>query len=121
MSQIDFAKYSIDLGVGKFDLVPIMDGQPLTLLAQTRDGADVLFRFELWHQRLLPAAHAHRVPDAVTIREPYRPKREGGGGGGERFANDEPRFRSSAEHSEVRGEERGRVERLNGRIFRFLA
>ena len=79
MSQIDFAKYSIDLGVGKFDLVPIMDGQPLTLLAQTRDGADVLFRFELWHQRLLPAAHAHRVPDAVTIREPYRPK-----GGGER-------------------------------------
>jgi|MDSW01.2.fsa_nt_gb hypothetical protein len=98
MSQIDFAKYSIDLGVGKFDLVPIMDGQPLTLLAQTRDGADVLFRFELWHQRLLPAAHAHRVPDAVTIREPYRPKgggsgRSEGGGGGGGFTNDELRVR----------------------------
>jgi hypothetical protein len=24
--------------VGQFDLIPVMDGQPLTLLAQTRDG-----------------------------------------------------------------------------------
>ena len=35
-AQIDIAQYKVDLGVGQFDLIPIMDGQPLTLLAQTR-------------------------------------------------------------------------------------
>ena len=57
-AQIDISNYRVDLGVGQFDLVPIMDGQPLTLMARTRDGSAVAFRFELWHERLLPAAHA---------------------------------------------------------------
>lgn len=88
-----------------------MDGQPLTLLAQTRsgspspffvlfffpfknmrfafkracstvvllskanarvptsrDGSKLAFRFEMWHERLLAAAHAHGEPDAVEER-----------------------------------------------------
>ena len=27
--------------MGQFDLIPIMDGQPLTLLARTRDGSSL--------------------------------------------------------------------------------
>jgi hypothetical protein len=34
----------------------IMDGQPLTLLARTRDGSALGFRFEIWHERLLAGA-----------------------------------------------------------------
>lgn len=55
-SQIDFAAYDVDLGVGTFDLAKILDGQPLALSATTSDGAEVAFRFEIWHERLLPAA-----------------------------------------------------------------
>tara|TARA_B110001450_G_scaffold147738_1_gene138127 strand:+ start:930 stop:2453 length:1524 start_codon:yes stop_codon:yes gene_type:complete len=69
-SQIDMSKYSVDLGVGKFDLVPIMDGQPIALLCQTSDAGEIGFRFEVWHERLLQRAHAHRTPDEVVSRPP---------------------------------------------------
>ena len=69
-SQIDVSKYSVDLGVGKFDLVPIMDGQPIALLCQTSDASRVGFRFEVWHERLLQRAHSHRSPDDVERRPP---------------------------------------------------
>ena len=69
-SQIDVSKYSVDLGVGKFDLVPIMDGQPIALLCQTSDASRVGFRFEVWHERLLQRAHSHQSPDDVERRPP---------------------------------------------------
>ena len=64
-AQIDFAKYGVDLGVGKFDLIPILDGQPLTLQGTRKDGSEIAFRFEVWHERLLAAAHAHAAPDDI--------------------------------------------------------
>jgi len=66
-SQIDFAAYDVDLGVGTFDLAKILDGQPLALSATTSDGAEVAFRFEIWHERLLPAAmKAYEVAKETT-------------------------------------------------------
>jgi hypothetical protein len=79
------SKYSVDLGVGKFDLVPIMDGQPIALLCQTSDAGEIGFRFEVWHERLLQRAHAHRAPDEVVSRPPRDLKAgddEGGRGQG---------------------------------------
>ena len=67
-SQIDVSKYSVDLGVGKFDLVPIMDGQPIALLCQTSDASCVGFRFEVWHERLLQKAHSRQAPDEIAER-----------------------------------------------------
>ena len=67
-SQIDVSKYSVDLGVGKFDLVPIMDGQPIALLCQTSDASRIGFRFEVWHERLLQRAHSRQTPDDVVAR-----------------------------------------------------
>ena len=72
-AQIDFAKYSVDLGVGKFDLIPILDGQPLTLQGTRKDGSEIAFRFEVWHERLLAAAHAHAAPDDARERPPPTP------------------------------------------------
>ena len=69
-SQIDVSKYSVDLGVGKFDLVPIMDGQPIALLCQTSDASRIGFRFEVWHERLLQRAHSRQTPDDVVARPP---------------------------------------------------
>ena len=64
------SKYSVDLGVGKFDLVPIMDGQPIALLCQTSDASRIGFRFEVWHERLLQRAHSRQTPDDVVARPP---------------------------------------------------
>ena len=72
-AQIDFAKYGVDLGVGKFDLIPILDGQPLTLQGTRKDGSEIAFRFEVWHERLLAAAHAHAAPDDIKERPPPTP------------------------------------------------
>jgi hypothetical protein len=54
-SQIDFMSYKLDLGVGIFNLIKIMDGQPLCFCSSTRAG-EILFRMEVWHRELLSAA-----------------------------------------------------------------
>jgi hypothetical protein len=46
----------------------------------TLSGGGLAFRFEMWHERLLAAAHAHREPDAVEERPPAELGSSGGGG-----------------------------------------
>ena len=48
-SQINFMTYRIDLGIGIFNLIRIMDGQPLCFCSSTRAG-HILFRMEVWHR-----------------------------------------------------------------------
>ena len=54
-SQINFMTYRIDLGIGIFNLIRIMDGQPLCFCSSTRAG-HILFRMEVWHQELMKGA-----------------------------------------------------------------
>ena len=62
-SQINFLSYKIDLGVGTFNLIKIMDGQPLCFCSSTRAG-EILFRMEVWHRELLrDAKEAHAKAD----------------------------------------------------------
>ena len=56
-SQINFMTYRIDLGIGIFNLIRIMDGQPLCFCSSTRAG-HILFRMEVWHQELMKGAEA---------------------------------------------------------------
>ena len=48
-SQINFMTYRIDLGIGIFNLIRIMDGQPLCFCSSPRAG-HILFRMEVWHR-----------------------------------------------------------------------
>lgn len=54
-SQINFLTYRIDLGVGVFNLLKVMNGQPLCFCSSLRSG-EILFRLEVWHRELLEAA-----------------------------------------------------------------
>lgn len=54
-SQINFLTYRVDLGVGTFNLLRIMNGQPLCFCASSLSG-EILFRMEVWHKDLLKAA-----------------------------------------------------------------
>ena len=54
-SQINFTTYKVDLGVGQFNLLKIMNGQPLSFCAQTRSG-EIVFRLEIWHEKIVEKA-----------------------------------------------------------------
>ena len=56
-SQINFMTYRLDLGVGIFNLIRVMDGQPLCFCSSTRAG-HILFRMEVWHRELMKDAEA---------------------------------------------------------------
>jgi hypothetical protein len=85
-------------------LVPIMDGQPIALLCQTSDAGEIGFRFEVWHERLLQRAHAHRAPDEVVSRPPRDLKAGDDEGGRGRGSSRRPRLRVSVNWSRVSGE-----------------
>lgn len=49
---LDCKRYEIDFGVKKVKLDKIVDGQPLQILAKTRDGR-VAWKFYIWHESLV--------------------------------------------------------------------
>ncbi|GMH82836.1 hypothetical protein TrST_g8968 [Triparma strigata] len=49
---LDASQYELDLGVKRVKLANALDGQPLQILAVTRDGREA-WKFQLWHEALL--------------------------------------------------------------------
>lgn len=50
---LDASRYELDLaGIKRVNLAKILDGQPLQVLAQHRDGREA-WNFQLWHESLL--------------------------------------------------------------------
>ena len=67
-SQINFLTYRVDLGVGTFNLLRIMNGQPLSFCASSLSG-EIMFRMEVWHENLLKAAQeAHEKTVQQQLR-----------------------------------------------------
>lgn len=54
-SLLDVSTYSLDLGIIKLGLSPVLDGQPIQCLSKTRDGR-YLWSFQIWHENLLPTS-----------------------------------------------------------------
>ena len=54
-AQINFLSYKLDLGVGVFNLLKIVKGQPLTFCASSKRG-EILFRMEIWHKEIMREA-----------------------------------------------------------------
>lgn len=73
-SQINFTTYKVDLGVGQFNLLKIMNGQPLCFCAQTRAG-EILFRMEIWHEQILAKAHEYYEERTRTEKQSRLPRR----------------------------------------------
>jgi hypothetical protein len=47
-------------GLCRFDLAHYLDGQPMQFMMRPRsDKAHPYFAFEMWHEKLLPAAQRH--------------------------------------------------------------
>ena len=67
-AQINFLSYKLDLGVGVFNLLKIVKGQPLTFCAFSK-GSEILFRMEIWHKEIMREAHEqHRERERVKQR-----------------------------------------------------
>jgi hypothetical protein len=73
-SQINFTTYKVDLGVGQFNLLKIMNGQPLCFCAQTRAG-EIIFRMEIWHEQILAKAHEYYEEKTRTEKQSRLPRR----------------------------------------------
>ena len=56
---LDCESYSLDLGFTKIGIGSILDGQPIQVLAKTRNGR-YLWSFQIWHEKLLPKEVRHR-------------------------------------------------------------
>ena len=72
-AQINFLSYKLDLGVGVFNLLKIVKGQPLTFCAFSK-GSEILFRMEIWHKEIVREAHEqHREHERVKQRSRRAP------------------------------------------------
>ena len=51
-SLLNCANYTLDLGVAKICMGPVLNGQPIQFLCKTTDGR-YLRSFQIWHKDLL--------------------------------------------------------------------
>lgn len=55
---VNFQEFSVELGslLGSVPMAPIMNGQPLPIMAMTKDGHEKLWSFDIWHEELVKDA-----------------------------------------------------------------
>jgi len=64
----NFEDFSIELGnlLGSVHLAPLLDGQPLQVMAQHNPGNTKLWSFDIWHESLVADAASHDQQAATT-------------------------------------------------------
>ena len=80
------------------DVVRVLDAQPIDLAVRDRASGEWAARFQVWHRRMLPAAHAR----LLALQRARRRAQRGGGGSGGGGAGGGMHLRGSSMDSDVR-------------------